>query len=116
MSYITYCGVGSKQMLTRILGEALYYPPTPDALTEFPSPESLKNRIIISTKPPKEHLEAAAVEKGLFKDETAVKKLEKKDEMEKTSIAPVKTDINLCDQVAAVQVQEVIPWVRLNIW
>ncbi|XP_020205634.1 phosphoinositide phospholipase C 6 isoform X2 [Cajanus cajan] len=40
-------------MATEIFGEMLYYPET-DCLTEFPSPESLKNRVIISTKPPKE--------------------------------------------------------------
>lgn len=43
-------------MITEIFGEMLYYP-TSEGLTEFPSPESLKHRIIISTKPPKEYLE-----------------------------------------------------------
>ncbi|KAK7276397.1 hypothetical protein RIF29_17536 [Crotalaria pallida] len=41
------------EMATQIFGDMLYYPQT-DCLTEFPSPESLKNRVIISTKPPKE--------------------------------------------------------------
>ncbi|XP_027337550.1 phosphoinositide phospholipase C 6-like [Abrus precatorius] len=41
-------------MATQIFGEMLYCPQT-DCLTEFPSPESLKNRIVISTKPPKEY-------------------------------------------------------------
>ena len=40
-------------MATQIFGEVLFYPQT-ECLTEFPSPESLKNRIVISTKPPKE--------------------------------------------------------------
>lgn len=44
-------------MLAEIFGDTLYYPTT-DCLAEFPSPESLKNRIIISTKPPKEYLES----------------------------------------------------------
>ncbi|KAI4372929.1 hypothetical protein MLD38_011109 [Melastoma candidum] len=44
-------------MLTEIFGDMLYYPTT-ESLAEFPSPESLKNRIIISTKPPKEYLES----------------------------------------------------------
>ncbi|KAF1853569.1 hypothetical protein Lal_00030549 [Lupinus albus] len=44
------------EMATQIFGEMLYYPET-DCLTEFPSPESLKNRVIISTKPPKECFE-----------------------------------------------------------
>ncbi|KAK4277831.1 hypothetical protein QN277_015765 [Acacia crassicarpa] len=43
------------EMATEILGDLLYYPQA-ERLTEFPSPKSLKNKIIISTKPPKEHL------------------------------------------------------------
>ncbi|XP_057452646.1 phosphoinositide phospholipase C 6-like [Lotus japonicus] len=45
------------QMATQIFEEMLYYPQI-DYLTEFPSPESLKNRIIISTKTPKEYLQS----------------------------------------------------------
>ncbi|KAK4277830.1 hypothetical protein QN277_015764 [Acacia crassicarpa] len=45
------------EMVTEIFGEALYYPET-DGMAEFPSPESLKGRILISTKPPKEYLES----------------------------------------------------------
>ncbi|KAK4268014.1 hypothetical protein QN277_024721 [Acacia crassicarpa] len=41
----------------QIFGEALYYPES-DGMAEFPSPESLKGRILISTKPPKEYLES----------------------------------------------------------
>lgn len=44
-------------MTTQIFGDMLYYPHT-DLLTEFPTPESLKDRILISTKPPKEYLDA----------------------------------------------------------
>jgi phosphatidylinositol phospholipase C delta len=51
------------EMLLRILGQALYYPPTGEAPKEFPSPESLKGRIIVSTKPAKEYLESTAVDK-----------------------------------------------------
>ncbi|KDP44772.1 hypothetical protein JCGZ_01272 [Jatropha curcas] len=36
----------------------LYYPQS-ECLVRFPSPESLKHRIIISTKPPKEYLESS---------------------------------------------------------
>lgn len=43
-------------MVTQIFGQMLYYPEA-DSLAEFPSPESLKYRIIISTKPPVEYLE-----------------------------------------------------------
>ncbi|RDX60510.1 Phosphoinositide phospholipase C 6 [Mucuna pruriens] len=45
------------KMITQIFGELLYYPET-DSLMEFPAPESLKGRILISTKPPKEFLES----------------------------------------------------------
>nr|BAE71237.1 putative phosphoinositide specific phospholipase C [Trifolium pratense] len=45
------------QMVTQTFGDILFCPST-EGLTEFPSPDSLKRRIIISTKPPKEYLEA----------------------------------------------------------
>lgn len=48
-------------MATQVFGELLYYPQT-DSLVEFPSPESLKGRILISTKPPKEFLESSEKE------------------------------------------------------
>ena len=44
-------------MITQTFGDILFCP-SPESLKEFPSPESLKKRIIISTKPPKEYLEA----------------------------------------------------------
>ncbi|KAM3309240.1 phosphoinositide phospholipase C 4 [Capsicum chacoense] len=47
------------QMLTETFGEMLFVPES-DSLKECPSPEELKHRIIISTKPPKEYLEASA--------------------------------------------------------
>ncbi|KAH1211861.1 Phosphoinositide phospholipase C 2 [Glycine max] len=47
------------EMATQIFGEMLFYPGTDcSCLTEFPSPESLKNRVIISTKPPKERFKS----------------------------------------------------------
>lgn len=42
-------------MVTQIFGEILFTPPVGESLKEFPSPSSLKRRIIISTKPPKEY-------------------------------------------------------------
>ncbi|XP_052107442.1 phosphoinositide phospholipase C 6-like [Arachis duranensis] len=39
------------EVTNEIFGDLLYYPPE-DAMDEFPSPESLKGRILISTKPP----------------------------------------------------------------
>lgn len=52
------------QMATEIFGETLYFPET-DHLTEFPSPESLKKRIIISTKPPKEYQQSDSIRKPM---------------------------------------------------
>ncbi|XWS07634.1 hypothetical protein CRYUN_Cryun41cG0006300 [Craigia yunnanensis] len=49
------------EMITRTFESMLYYPES-DCLSEFPSPESLKHRIIISTKPPKEYLESRSKE------------------------------------------------------
>lgn len=43
-------------MIHETFGEMLYFPEKP--LNELPSPEYLKKRILISTKPPKEYLEA----------------------------------------------------------
>lgn len=42
-------------MVTETFGDMLFAPGT-ESLAEFPSPEFLKRRIIISTKPPKEYL------------------------------------------------------------
>ncbi|KAL9332614.1 hypothetical protein ACSQ67_002224 [Phaseolus vulgaris] len=49
------------KMATQVFGELLHIPQT-DSLTEFPSPESMKGRILISTKPPKEFLESNEME------------------------------------------------------
>ncbi|XP_061351658.1 phosphoinositide phospholipase C 6-like isoform X1 [Gastrolobium bilobum] len=48
------------EMATKIFGDMLYYPQS-DCLTEFPSPESLKYRVVISTKPPKECFESNGI-------------------------------------------------------
>lgn len=47
-------------MVTQTFGDMLYYPES-GCLEEFPSPESLKYKIIISTKPPKEDVEAKRI-------------------------------------------------------
>ncbi|RVW56585.1 Phosphoinositide phospholipase C 4 [Vitis vinifera] len=49
------------QMVTQTFQDILFYPKS-ECLQEFPSPEELKYRIIISTKPPKEYLEAKGSE------------------------------------------------------
>ncbi|GMH12714.1 hypothetical protein Nepgr_014555 [Nepenthes gracilis] len=45
------------QMITQTFGEMLWYPES-ECVKEFPSPEDLKYKVIVSTKPPKEYLEA----------------------------------------------------------
>ncbi|KAG9146238.1 hypothetical protein Leryth_007945 [Lithospermum erythrorhizon] len=45
------------EMVIKIFGDMLYYPEK-GYLEEFPSPDELKHRIILSTKPPKEYLSA----------------------------------------------------------
>ncbi|KAL6896807.1 hypothetical protein ACP4OV_007379 [Aristida adscensionis] len=47
------------KMVLEVFGDILYYPET-DHLKEFPSPEDLKKRVLLSTKPPKEYLESKA--------------------------------------------------------
>nr|AIU41540.1 phosphatidylinositol phospholipase C 7 [Solanum lycopersicum] len=45
------------EAVIQVFGEMLYYPRS-ECLEEFPSPEELKHRIILSTKPPKEYVES----------------------------------------------------------
>ncbi|KAH1066949.1 hypothetical protein J1N35_031936 [Gossypium stocksii] len=45
------------QMVIQTFGNMLFCPSESDCVKEFPSPEELKYRIVISTKPPKEYLE-----------------------------------------------------------
>ncbi|XP_077239444.1 phosphoinositide phospholipase C 4-like isoform X2 [Tasmannia lanceolata] len=45
------------EMVTHTFGEMLFIPEA-ECLEELPSPEALKERIVISTKPPKEYLES----------------------------------------------------------
>ncbi|XP_062155489.1 phosphoinositide phospholipase C 2-like [Alnus glutinosa] len=51
------------EMLTQTFGDILFSP-SEEYLKEFPSPEFLKKRIIISTKPPKEYLEAKEIKEN----------------------------------------------------
>lgn len=44
-------------MVTQTFEDVLYYPKS-EFLNEFPSPEALEKRIILSTKPPREYLES----------------------------------------------------------
>lgn len=68
-------------MVTHVFGDMLYCPES-DGLDEFPSPNDLKHKIILSTKPPKEYLDtnnnkvgktSAMQEKDSSDDEDKVK-------------------------------------------
>uniref|UniRef100_A0A2P2LQJ2 Phosphoinositide phospholipase C n=1 Tax=Rhizophora mucronata TaxID=61149 RepID=A0A2P2LQJ2_RHIMU len=48
------------EMVTQTFGDILFVPSS-ECFKDFPSPNSLKKRIIISTKPPKEYLEAREI-------------------------------------------------------
>ncbi|KAK6943127.1 Phospholipase C, phosphatidylinositol-specific, Y domain [Dillenia turbinata] len=58
------------KMVTQIYGDVLHAPAGSECSSEFPSPESLKGRIVISTKPPKEYLESKSLQE---KDEDSEK-------------------------------------------
>jgi hypothetical protein len=88
--------------LLRVLGEALFYPPTDEPCKEFPSPESLKGRIIISTKPPKEYLEAPPVG-----DKAAAKALAKEDKQDAKQSSPLKEE-TLSEKVEKFHIDQVI--------
>nr|GEW88353.1 phosphoinositide phospholipase C 2-like [Tanacetum cinerariifolium] len=57
------------KMVTETYGDVLYYSSSSDTMTEFPSPELLKKRIVVSTKPPKEYLDKT---KSMIKDDSSV--------------------------------------------
>lgn len=63
-------------MITQTFG-AMLYSPESECLKEFPSPEELKYRIIISTKPPKERREKKGINNG--KDISAKGKISTED-------------------------------------
>lgn len=63
-------------MVTQTFGDLLYYPKS-ESMKEFPSPAALSRRIILSTKPPKEYLEAQSQK---IKDSGSQKRKETIDE------------------------------------
>ncbi|KAK3407861.1 hypothetical protein EUGRSUZ_J00208 [Eucalyptus grandis] len=56
------------EMVTQTYGDMLFCPGS-EVLKEFPSPESLKKHIIISTKPPKKYLEAQEIKEKEIKQQ-----------------------------------------------
>jgi phosphatidylinositol phospholipase C delta len=78
-------------MVTKTFGDMLYRPET-DQLREFPSPESLKKKVMISTKPPKEYLETPSSKS------TKRSKISSKKEQWNGETAS-KSDSEICDKV-----------------
>jgi phosphatidylinositol phospholipase C delta len=76
------------EMVTSTFGEMLFCPEA-DCLKEFPSPESLKKRIIISTKPPKEYLKT---KKGAEKEEKIEKGKDSAEEAWGREVPTLKSD------------------------
>ncbi|KAL3638059.1 hypothetical protein CASFOL_018072 [Castilleja foliolosa] len=58
------------EMINQTFGDILFCSTSPDSLQDFPSPDSLKGRVIISTKPPKEYLETKS---SIKESDTSVK-------------------------------------------
>ncbi|XP_072961468.1 phosphoinositide phospholipase C 2-like isoform X1 [Typha angustifolia] len=67
--------------------EEMLFIPTSEQLEEFPSPEELKNKIMISTKPPKEYLEAKS-----FKETDHEVKKGTEEEAWGTEVPAIKTE------------------------
>ena len=69
------------QIVHQVLGKVLYCPPQPhEDPEEFPSPESLMEKIIISTKPPKQYLERSQNVKGSSSPQVGQEDLSDSDE------------------------------------
>ncbi|URE07537.1 zinc finger CCCH domain-containing protein [Musa troglodytarum] len=88
------------KMVMETFGDMLYYPDS-ESLKEFPSPEALKHRIIISTKPPKEYLEAKCLKE---KDgDTQKEKDSNEDEAWGKEVSDIQTEFELADKDEEVQ-------------
>ncbi|KAL1308032.1 hypothetical protein HN51_049942 [Arachis hypogaea] len=86
------------EVTNEIFGDLLYYPPE-DAMDEFPSPESLKGRILISTKPPPVDELRDTFSKRLIKDG---KESERESADEALSPPPsIGSDVDACDRYNA---------------
>ncbi|KAK4757631.1 hypothetical protein SAY87_018932 [Trapa incisa] len=84
------------EMITRTFGDVLFAPDS-ECLKEFPSPESLKKRVIISTKPPKEYLEAKEVTENEL-DVQKVKDAGRDEEAWGKEVSSLKGDIEVDDK------------------
>ncbi|KAB1201435.1 Phosphoinositide phospholipase C 2 [Morella rubra] len=79
------------RMVTKTFGAMLYRPEGTENEKEFPSPESLKKKILISTKPPKEYTEPP---RTIVKEDSYWKK----DKDEETGNTSVKQELEATDK------------------
>jgi len=86
------------KMVLEVFGDILYYPESKH-LQEFPSPEALKGRVLLSTKPPKEYLEAKG---GTMKDreiEPQFKKGEREEAAWGVEVPDIQDEMQIADRV-----------------
>ncbi|PUZ41540.1 hypothetical protein GQ55_9G513700 [Panicum hallii var. hallii] len=85
------------KMVLEVFGDILYYPESKH-LQEFPSPEALKGRVLLSTKPPKEYLEAKG---GTMKDreiEPQFKKGEREEAAWGVEVPDIQDEMQVADR------------------
>ncbi|XP_039786563.1 phosphoinositide phospholipase C 2-like isoform X1 [Panicum virgatum] len=85
------------KMVLEVFGDILYYPESKH-LQEFPSPEALKGRVLLSTKPPKEYLEAKG---GTMKDreiEPQFKKGEREEAAWGVEVPDIQDEMQIADR------------------
>lgn len=81
------------EMVIETFGDMLYYPDS-ESPKEFLSPEALKKRIIISTKPPKEYLEA----KNVKENDGDTKKVQESNEAWGMEVPDLQTELECADK------------------
>ncbi|MED6150323.1 hypothetical protein PIB30_071240 [Stylosanthes scabra] len=92
------------EVTNEIFGDLLYYPPEDD-MDEFPSPESLKGRILISTKPPP--VDELRDPFRLKKDNNRDSERESTDEAPSPSPSPsISSDVEPYDRAASSEAEE----------
>ena len=72
-------------MITATFGDMLFVPPC-ENYKAFPSPEELKYRILISTKPPKEYLQAGSADVSMKKPQNSKDSDENESKMEPSDV------------------------------
>lgn len=85
-------------MVLEVFGDILYYPESKH-LQEFPSPEALKGRVMLSTKPPKEYLEAKGDTTKSRESEAQFKKGEREEAAWGVEVPDIQDEMQVADKV-----------------